>query len=239
MCAKSLGSWGDIISQTTFENGKVEPISLPISDVYTSANGLNRHRRCNLSSVIALQWRTKMSYATDYPLIFLFGMLVVDSRAMASIAPADQTVVREAMRKAFKEMDEQNAKDERARAKPDRQWHTICAAQQADKAAWREMATKSMQTLRRKISTRGCLQQSCKLFPAELRKRPIMRNLLKWLYRVEDGLLVALLLAMIVLAGVDILARLALGSGMTWIAPCCAFGVVDWLAGCFGGYAQP
>ena len=46
-----------------------------------------------------------------------------------------------------------------------------------------------------------------------------MRNLLKWLYRVEDGLLVALLLAMIVLAGVDILARLALGSGMTWIAP--------------------
>jgi len=51
---------GDIISQTTFENGKVEPISLPISDVYTSLQtGLIDTVGANLSSVIALQWHTK------------------------------------------------------------------------------------------------------------------------------------------------------------------------------------
>ena len=143
---------GDIISQTTFENGKVEPISLPISDVYTSLQtGLIDTVGANLSSVIALQWHTKMSYATDYPLIFLFGMLVVDSRAMASIAPADQAVVREAMRKAFKEMDEQNAKDEKgAREALIAYGMQFVQLNEADKAAWREMAAKSMQTLREK-----------------------------------------------------------------------------------------
>lgn len=46
-----------------------------------------------------------------------------------------------------------------------------------------------------------------------------MGKALRMLYRLEDGLLVALLLTMILLAGVDILARLIVGSGMTWIAP--------------------
>lgn len=143
---------GDIISQTTFENGKVEPISLPISDVYTSLQtGLIDTVGANLSSVIALQWHTKMSYATDYPLLFLFGMLVVDSKALANISPADQAIVREAMRKAFKEMDVQNAKDEQgAREALIASGVQFVQLNDADKAAWREMAGKSMQSLREK-----------------------------------------------------------------------------------------
>src|SRR5690606_436779 len=39
------------------------------------------------------------------------------------------------------------------------------------------------------------------------------------LHRAEDGLLVLLLLAMIVLAGVDILARSLFGGGLVWIPP--------------------
>ncbi|ASP38291.1 C4-dicarboxylate ABC transporter permease [Bacterioplanes sanyensis] len=46
-----------------------------------------------------------------------------------------------------------------------------------------------------------------------------MSTLLRWLHRLEDGLLIALLLAMVLLAGVDILARTLFGGGIGWIPP--------------------
>ncbi|WP_430461240.1 TRAP transporter small permease [Thalassolituus sp. LLYu03] len=46
-----------------------------------------------------------------------------------------------------------------------------------------------------------------------------MKRLLTVLHRIEDGVLVALLLAMILLAGVDILARTLFGGGVVWVQP--------------------
>jgi len=46
-----------------------------------------------------------------------------------------------------------------------------------------------------------------------------MQRLLSALHKAEDTLLVSLLLAMIVLAGVDILARTLFGGGVLWIPP--------------------
>ena len=46
-----------------------------------------------------------------------------------------------------------------------------------------------------------------------------MKRLVQWLHRLEDGVLVLLLLAMIVLAGYDILARSIFGGGVSWIPP--------------------
>lgn len=46
-----------------------------------------------------------------------------------------------------------------------------------------------------------------------------MNRFLQLLHKFEDGLLVALLLAMIVLAGVDILARWLFGGGISWVPP--------------------
>lgn len=46
-----------------------------------------------------------------------------------------------------------------------------------------------------------------------------MKRLIDWLHRAEDALLILLLLAMIVLAGVDIIARTVLGGGIVWISP--------------------
>lgn len=46
-----------------------------------------------------------------------------------------------------------------------------------------------------------------------------MKRLLTVLHRIEDGVLVALLLAMILLAGVDILARTLFGGGIVWVQP--------------------
>lgn len=46
-----------------------------------------------------------------------------------------------------------------------------------------------------------------------------MHKVVRWLYRIEDTVLVALLLGMIVLAGLDIVARTLLDGGMTWVSP--------------------
>lgn len=46
-----------------------------------------------------------------------------------------------------------------------------------------------------------------------------MKRLVQWLHRLEDGVLVLLLLAMIVLAGYDIMARSIFGGGVSWIPP--------------------
>ena len=46
-----------------------------------------------------------------------------------------------------------------------------------------------------------------------------MKRLVQWLHRLEDCVLVLLLLAMILLAGYDILARSIFGGGVSWIPP--------------------
>ncbi|MAQ99140.1 MAG: C4-dicarboxylate ABC transporter permease [Oceanospirillaceae bacterium] len=46
-----------------------------------------------------------------------------------------------------------------------------------------------------------------------------MSQIIRVLHRLEDGILVLLLLSMIVLAGVDILARLLFGGGLVWVTP--------------------
>lgn len=46
-----------------------------------------------------------------------------------------------------------------------------------------------------------------------------MTRITLWLHRIEDTLLISLLLAMIVLAGVDIIARAAFGGGIIWVPP--------------------
>lgn len=141
---------GDIISQTTFKNGGVEPISLPISDVYTSLQtGLIDTLAANPSSVIALQWHTKLNYAADYPLAFIFGMLVVDSRTLKGLSESDQAIVKERMKDTFKHMDLINEKDEQAaRAALEKngvQFQPLNAELQAD---WRQMAADSMDSFK-------------------------------------------------------------------------------------------
>lgn len=133
---------GDIISQTIFENGQVAPISLPVSDVYTSLQtGLIDTIAANPTSTIALQWHTKLNYATDFPLVFLFGMLVVDDKAFAKISSEDQLIVRRIMAEAFKAMDLQNEKDEMgARAALQQNGMQFVELTAADREAWYKLA---------------------------------------------------------------------------------------------------
>tara|TARA_R110001583_G_scaffold177014_1_gene331892 strand:+ start:2077 stop:3069 length:993 start_codon:yes stop_codon:yes gene_type:complete len=133
---------GDMISQTTFENGGVSPIALPVSDVYTSLQtGLIDTVAVNPSTSIALQWHTKLDYATDYPLVFLIGMMVVDDSAFKKISTADQATVKRVMAATFAKMDAQNEIDEAgARQALAQNGIEFVELTEADKTAWQALA---------------------------------------------------------------------------------------------------
>lgn len=46
-----------------------------------------------------------------------------------------------------------------------------------------------------------------------------MKQLTRWIHKAEDAVLILLLLAMIILAGVDIIARAVFGGGIVWVPP--------------------
>lgn len=137
---------GDRISATIFKKAGVNPISLPVSDVYTSLQtGLIDTLAANPASVIAMQWHNKLKYAADYPLVFILGMLVVDSRAFDSINEADQATVQRIMDVAFKAMDIQNEKDEiAARQALINTGIQFVELNETDQKAWQKMAAETL-----------------------------------------------------------------------------------------------
>ena len=140
---------GDVITQTTFSTAGIEPISLPISDVYTSLQtGLINTVGSNLSATIALQWHTKLSHATDFPLLFLMGMLIVDQKAFAKLNDSDQATVRRIMKETYAAMDKQNAKDEEgARLALQKGGMTFVKLSDAEKANWQTLAANTLKDL--------------------------------------------------------------------------------------------
>ena len=140
---------GDVISKTTFENGQVQPIALPVSDVYTSLQtGLIDTIAANMTSAIALQWHTKLTHTTDIPLTFLMGTLVIDAKVYNKIAADDQRIIERVMTATFAAMDKENeqneAKARQALAQNGMQFVTLS---DADKQAWSELAKRSINEL--------------------------------------------------------------------------------------------
>lgn len=91
---------------------KIQPIPLPFGDVLA---GLQT-RLVNAIAIspiaaIALQWHTQVKYLTDMPLLYGWGTLVINKRAMKKIKMSDQKIIHELMTKSFKKVDKQNQKD--------------------------------------------------------------------------------------------------------------------------------
>lgn len=142
---------GDIISTTIFKKAGVKPISLPVSDVYTSLQtGLVDTLAANPASIIAMQWHNKLNYAADYPLVFIMGMLVVDSRAFEGLSEDDQATVKRIMTATFKAMDAQNEKDEAAaRQALINTGIEFTELDQKDQQAWQQMAAETLKELQK------------------------------------------------------------------------------------------
>jgi TRAP-type C4-dicarboxylate transport system substrate-binding protein len=91
---------------------QVTPVPLSLADVLPSLQtGIIDTVASSPIAAVALQWHTQVKYFTDLPLSYFVGTLAIDRKAFARLAPADQAGVREVMGRTFREIDQQNRKD--------------------------------------------------------------------------------------------------------------------------------
>lgn len=90
----------------------VTPIPLSIADVRTGLQtGLINTVATPLIGAVALQWHTQVKYVLDVPILYIYGVLIVNKKAFSKISVDDQKIVREVMGKAFHEIDVRTRKD--------------------------------------------------------------------------------------------------------------------------------
>jgi TRAP-type C4-dicarboxylate transport system substrate-binding protein len=134
----------DKMSEIALDLAGVSPVPLPIADVYTALQtGLVDTVAAPPMGAIAFQWHTKVSYLTDEPLMYLTGVVAVDSKTFGKLSEPDQAVVREVVGSAGARLDadsragEINARDALANqgiefvkpssSKEVERWHEISA----------------------------------------------------------------------------------------------------------------
>ncbi len=106
---------GDVLGQVLFEALGINPIALPISDVFTGLQtGLIETVTVNPTGAIAFQWHSSTAYMTSVPLSYIIGVLAVDKKAFNRLSASDQSIVREEMGAAFARMDQLNREDNEA-----------------------------------------------------------------------------------------------------------------------------
>lgn len=106
---------GDVLGQVLFEALGINPIALPISDVFTGLQtGLIETVTVNPTGAIAFQWHSSTAYMTSVPLSYIIGVLAVDKQAFNRLSASDQSIVREEMGAAFARMDQLNREDNEA-----------------------------------------------------------------------------------------------------------------------------
>ena len=103
----------DIMSQTALEIAGVSPIPLPTADVYTALQtGLIDTVAAPPMGAIAFQWHTRVRYMTNVPLMYLIGIVAVDSKTFARLRPEDRAVMREEIASASKRLDAESRRGE-------------------------------------------------------------------------------------------------------------------------------
>lgn len=140
---------GDVISQTIFEAAGISPVSLPVTDVYTGLQtGLIDTIATTPSAAIALQWHTRVSYVTDYPLLLVVGVFAVDKRSFDRLSQADQAVVSQLVSEAFGRLDNINRTDnQEARKALKAQGIDFVEPTPDEVARWHALADEAVSTL--------------------------------------------------------------------------------------------
>lgn len=90
----------------------ISPIPLPLRDVLMGLQtGMINVVAGSPVGALALQWHSKIKYITDLPMLYLFGVLVIDKPAFDEISAADQQIVRNVMGSIIKEIDQRSRQD--------------------------------------------------------------------------------------------------------------------------------
>ncbi len=103
---------GDPISRAAFHALGISPIPLPLTDVLTGLQtGLIDTVGASPVAAIALQWHTRIKYLTDTPVLYMYGALVLQKRALKRLSPADRQVLEEVMGRTVKQISVQTRND--------------------------------------------------------------------------------------------------------------------------------
>ena len=137
---------GDVVSQTVYRALGINPIPLPIADVYTGLQtGLIETVAVSPAAAIAFQWHTSTAYMTDVLLSYVIGTLAIQKRAFDRLSVEDQAVVREEMGAVFDRLDKINREDNiAARAALENQGITFVSPDAAELERWRSIADASI-----------------------------------------------------------------------------------------------
>lgn len=102
----------DVLSDALFNKMGINPIPLPLADVYTGLQtGLIDTVGATPMGALAFQWHTRLGAVTEVPLGYLIGVLIVDEKRFKRLSSADQKIVMDVMRDTFKRMDKLNRED--------------------------------------------------------------------------------------------------------------------------------
>ena len=134
----------DRIAELTFREGGIEPIPLPLGDVFTALQtGLVDTVGNTAAGAIALQWHTKIAHVFDLPLSYVVGYVAVDNKAFAKLSAEDQALVVKAFGAAADRIDAGNRKaDADARAVLQKQGVKFAAASPAETAHWKDVGAR-------------------------------------------------------------------------------------------------
>lgn len=92
-------------------------------------------------AAIMLQWHTQIKYVTDIPLLYVYGILMLDKRTYDKLPPEHQTVVREVMGRVFREIEQQNLDDnDKALAAIKKQGVEFLSIPEAELEKWQAVA---------------------------------------------------------------------------------------------------
>ncbi len=90
----------------------ISPIPLPLRDVLMGLQtGMIDVVAGSPVGALALQWHTKVKYVSDIPLLYAFGVLVLDEDAFKRISKEDQQIVRTVMAEVIGEIDRHSRED--------------------------------------------------------------------------------------------------------------------------------
>lgn len=107
---KDLKAWipdGDPIAAELVKTFGVSPIPLNMTDVLAGLQtGLIDAVMAPPSVALALQWHNHVSYMTDLPMVYIYSMLAMDSKAFKRMNSEDRGVVKEVMDRVFREVEE-------------------------------------------------------------------------------------------------------------------------------------
>lgn len=103
---------GDQISIRAFQAVGVSPIQLPLTDVLTGLQtGLIDTVGNTPTGAIALQWHTRVKYLADLPLLYTYGSLLLQDKALKRVSEPDRQVLQESLEKAITKINAQIRKD--------------------------------------------------------------------------------------------------------------------------------